>query len=175
MAVALIGWAVLGLRSDAAGAWLRFSVCVLMAWFVVAGAGAEWGTGRTEWPEGLDLATLVRPVLQLPAESPVADALAVAAGRGIVLVRADGVTAGLLDLPTAQRLAATSPRSPAAQAAEPIRLESVVRSGESGQEILDRLRGTRHCQLLVVDSGSRPAGVLHRDEVMRAVHALSRR
>ncbi|MFN2496015.1 MAG: site-2 protease family protein [Pseudonocardiaceae bacterium] len=168
----LIAWAVLGLLSDAEGAWLRLAVCLLMVWFVVTGASAEWGTEHDRWPAGLDLTTLVRPVLQLPAESPVADALAAAAGRGVVLVRADGVAAGLLDLPAAQRLAATSPRSPAAQAAEQIRPESVVVAGEAGQEILDRLRGTPHRQLLVVDSESRPAGVLHRDEVMRAIQPL---
>ncbi len=170
VAAGLLGWAIHGLLSQSDGAWLRLVICLLVAWFVVTGAGAEVDAEHTSWPEGLDPATLVRPVLQLPAESPVADALAAAAGRGVVLVRADGVVAGLLDLPRAEQLAAQLPRSPAEQAAEPIRPECVVQEYEPGHQVLERLRGTAHHQLLVVDADSRPSGVLHREDVLRAVH-----
>ncbi|MGH3796085.1 MAG: site-2 protease family protein [Pseudonocardiaceae bacterium] len=166
---ALLSWAGFGLLSGADGAWLRLAVCLLMAWFVVTGASAEVDAEHTSWPEGLDPATLVRPVLQLPAESPVADTLAAAAGRGIILVRADGIAAGLLNMPMAEQLALASPRSPAEHATEPIRPESVVLDGESGHEVLDRLRGTTYQQLLVVDADGRPIGVLHRDDVLRAL------
>src|SRR5690606_41353066 len=57
-------------------------ICVLMAWFVVAGARAEHlAEQQRAWPAGVSLRDLVRPVLQLPAESPVGDALTAAAGR----------------------------------------------------------------------------------------------
>jgi Zn-dependent protease len=170
VAVGLLCWAALGVLNGDDGAWLRLAVCLLMAWFVVSGAGAEAGAEQTAWPEGLDPATLVRPVLQLPAESPVADALTAAAGRGVVLVRADGIAVGLLDPPRAARLAASSPRTPAERAAEPIRSEAVVQVHEPGSEVLERLLSTRHHQLLVVDADGRPAGVLLRDDVWRAVH-----
>ncbi|MGH4015230.1 MAG: site-2 protease family protein [Pseudonocardiaceae bacterium] len=174
VAAGLLGWAALGLLSRTEGAWLQLAICLLMAWFVITGAGAEADAEHPSWPAGLDPATLVRPVLQLPAESPVADALAVAAGRGVVLVRADGIAAGLLDLPKATQLAAVSPRSPAEHAAEPIRPESVMLPGEPGPEVLDRVRNTPHRQLLMVDGERRPAGVLYRDDVLRAVDSQPR-
>lgn len=170
VAVGLLCWAALGVLNDEEGAWLRLAICVLMAWFVVTGAGAEAGSEHSDWPEGLDPAALVRPVLQLPAESPVADALVAAAGRGVVLVRADGVAVGLLDLPKASRLATDAPRSPAERAAEPIRPEAVVHAHEAGPDVLDRVLGTAARQLLVVDTGGRPTGVLRREDVWRVVH-----
>lgn len=169
VAVGLLGWAVLGLLNGIDGAWLRLAICLLMAWFVVSGASAEADAEHTPWPDDLDPASLVRPVLQLPAECPVADTVVAAAGRGVVLVRADGVAAGLLNLPRAEQLSQTAPRSPSEHAADPIRPESVVLAGEPGHEVLERLRGTASGQLLVIDAASRPVGVLRRDEVIRAV------
>ncbi|MCA1675204.1 MAG: site-2 protease family protein, partial [Actinobacteria bacterium] len=164
----LLGWAALGVLNQTEGAWLQLAICLLVAWFVATGAGAEVDAEHTSWPAGLDPATLVRPVLQLPAESPVADTLTAAAGRGVVLVRTDGIVAGLLDLSRAEQLAALFPRHPAAQAAEPIRMEGVVAEHETGHQLLERLRDTAQRQLLVVDVESRPIGVLYRDDIIRA-------
>jgi len=170
VAVGLLLWAMSGLLTGSSDAWLRAAVGVLLAWFVVSGASDEVAAERAaRWPDELAPADLVRPVLQLVAESPVADALVAAAGRGVVLVRADGVAAGLLDLPRAERLAAHAPLSPAERAAEPIRPESVVLASESGEEVLARVRGGAARQFLVIDGDGRPAGVLHRDDVHRAV------
>jgi hypothetical protein len=145
------------------------------AWFVAVGAGAELAAeSRRTWPEGLLLANLVRPVLQLPAESPVADALAASAGRGVVLVRADGVAAGLLDETAAERLASASPNSPAELAAEPIRAETVLLVSESGEDIAERVRETPAWQFLVVDDEGRPAGVLRRDDLRAAMSGRRR-
>lgn len=172
VAVGLLVWGLSGLVAGVEDGWLRLAVCVLMAWFVVSGATAEAvAENAPAWPAGLSPATLVRPVLQLPAESPVADALVAAAGRGVVLVRADGVAAGLLDQPAAQRLAAASPRSPAERVAEPIRSEAVLRASDSGEEVLERVRGSAGRQFLMVDADGRPAGVLQRDDVEQAVLA----
>jgi len=170
VAFGLLVWAVSGLFTGAQDAWLRAAVCALMAWFVVSGAGAEAAAERTpRWPEGLALSDLVHPVLQLPAESPVADALVAAAGRGVVLVRADGVAAGLLDRPAAERLAAAAPHAPAERAAEPIRPESVILATEPGEDVLERVRAGAGRQFLVVDADGRPAGVLHREDLGHAV------
>lgn len=170
VAVGLLGWALAGLVAGSDDAWLRFAVCGLMAWFVVSGAADEAvAEHAVTWPADLDPKDLVRPVLQLPAEGPVADALVAAAGRGVVLVRTDGVAAGLLDLPSAERLAAVSPLSPAQRAAEPIRPQSVLLASESGEQILERVRGTASQQFLVIDDDGNPAGVLLREDVHRAV------
>ncbi|MCG8919086.1 site-2 protease family protein [Actinokineospora sp. PR83] len=170
VAALLVLWALWGLAEGSQDRWLRLGVCLLTAWFVVAGAGGELASEQhREWPPGLRLVDLVRPVLQLPAESPVADALAAAAGRGVVLVRADGVAAGLLDETAARALAEVSPFSPAEQAAQPIRPESVLLASEPGEDIAERVHTTAAWQFVVVDDDGRPSGVLHRDDLRAAL------
>ncbi|GLZ37318.1 site-2 protease family protein [Actinokineospora sp. NBRC 105648] len=172
VAALLVVWALWGVTQESPDRWLRLGVCLFTAWFVVAGAGGELAAEqRRSWPEGLRLADIVRPVLQLPAESPVADALAAAAGRGVVLVRADGVAAGLLDEVAARGLAERSPFSPAELAAEPIRPETVLLAAEPGEEIAERVHETAAWQFLVVDDEGRPAGVLHREDLRAALRA----
>lgn len=162
----LMLWALWGLANESPDRWLRLGVCALTAWFVASGARGELAADqRRSWPEGLALADLVRPILQLPAESPVADALGAAAGRGVMLVRADGVAVGLLDPVAAERLAERAPMAPAEQAAEPIRPESVLLDSEPGEDIAERVQETAAWQFLVVDEEGRPAGVLHRDDL----------
>ncbi len=170
VAFGLLVWAVSGLRTGGPDAWLRAAVCVLMAWFVVSGFSVEVAAERTpRWPEGLAWFDLVRPVLQLPAESSVADALVAAAGRGVVLVRKDGVAAGLLDHAVAERLAVAAPQSPAERGAEPIRPETVLLATEPGEEVLERVRASAGRQFLVIDPGGWPTGVLHRVDLERTV------
>jgi hypothetical protein len=170
VAIGLLVWALWGLADGADDRWLRLGVCVVTAWFVALGASGELAAEqRRTWPSGLEITELVRPVLQLPAESPVSDALAASAGRGVVLVRADGVAAGLLDETAAERLAAQSPRSPAEMAAEPIRAETVLLVSEPGEEIAERVRETAAWQFLVVDDEGRPAGVLRREDLRAAM------
>ncbi|WP_439656528.1 site-2 protease family protein [Lentzea sp. HUAS TT2] len=170
VAIALVAWALYGVAEGAEDRWLRFGVCVLTAWGVVAGARGELASERRRtWPAGVTLSDLIRPVLQLPAESPVADALSTSAGRGVVLVRADGVAAGLLDTVAAEKLAASSPFAPAEQAAEPILPETVLLADEPGEEIVERVQGTAAWQFLVVDLEGRPAGVLRREDLRAAI------
>jgi Zn-dependent protease len=171
----LMLWAMWGLATDSPDRWLRLGVCALTAWFVASGARGELAADqRRTWPDGVTLADLTRPILQLPAESPVADALGAAAGRGVVLVRADGVAAGLLDLYAAERLAERSPMAPAEQAAEPIRPESVLLDSEPGEDIVERVQETAAWQFLVVDQEGRPAGVLRREDVHSVLSSHTR-
>ncbi|ONI84988.1 site-2 protease family protein [Saccharothrix sp. ALI-22-I] len=170
VAALLVVWAVWGVMEGAEDRWIRFGVCLLTAWFVLAGArGESTAERRSTWPEGLTLGELVRPVLQLPAESPVSGALTASAGRGVVLVRADGVAAGLLDREMARRLASTSPHAPAEQAAVPIRPETVLLENETGAEVVERVHGTAAWEYLVVDLEGRPAGVLRREDLKAAL------
>jgi Zn-dependent protease len=172
IAVGLIVWALTGLVAGSPDQWLRLGVCVLTAWFVVVGASGELAAEqRHSWPDGMTLAEVVRPILQLPAETPVVDALYAAAGRGVVLVRADGVAFGLLDEGAAQALAGYSPGSPAVDAAQPIRPDTVLFDSESGEDIIDRVRDTASWQFLVVDDEGKPAGVLRREDLRSALAA----
>ncbi|HEU5474812.1 MAG TPA: site-2 protease family protein [Actinophytocola sp.] len=171
----LLVWALWGVATESPDRWLRLGVCVLTAWFVIDGAGGELAhEQRRSWPPGLRLIDLVSPVLQLPAESPVASALTAAAGRGVVLVRADGVAAGLLDRMAAERLAQRAPMAPAEYAAEPIRPESVLLDSEPGEDIMDRVLDTAAWQFLVVDQEGRPSGVLRRDDLRAALESHPR-
>lgn len=170
VAVLLAWWALAGLFTTSDDRWLRLCACVVMIWFIGLGIGAELALGaRRPWPARLRLDQLTRPVLQLPSESPVADALAASAGRGVVLVRADGVAVGLLDRRTAEDLAAISPASPAEYAAEPITAENVVLDSEPGQEIAERVLSTSAGQFLVVGHDGRPSGVLRREDLRAAL------
>lgn len=172
VAAGLAVWALWGLAAESDDRWLRLGVCVITGWFVVTGANAELAAEqRRGWPAELELRELMLPVLQLPAESPVADALDASAGRGVVLVRADGVAAGLLDGMAAERLASVTPGAPAEYAAEPVRPESVLLLSEPGDEIAERVRETPAQQFLVVDDEGRPAGVLRREDLRAAMLA----
>ncbi|SFO78372.1 site-2 protease family protein [Saccharomonospora viridis] len=174
VAVALLGWALWGLAQGSEDRWLRLGVGVVTAWFVAMGATTEFASeGRRTWPKGLSVTDLMRPVLQLPAESPVSAALTASAGRGVVLVRADGVAAGLLDTEAAERLAASAPDSPAELAAQPIRAETVLVTSDSTDEIAEHVNQVPAWQFLVVDADSRPMGVLCRDDVHSALAAPS--
>lgn len=172
VATGLVVWALVMLVQGSRYQWLILGVCVITAWFVVSGASAELAAEqRRSWPTGMKLSEVVRPALQLPAESPVGDALLAAAGRGVVLVRADGVAAGLLDEVSAQQLAASSPMAPAEQAAQPIRPDTVLFESEPGDEIVERVRETAAWQFLVVDDDGRPTGVLRREDLRAALTA----
>ncbi|MBE9373531.1 site-2 protease family protein [Saccharopolyspora sp. HNM0983] len=172
VAAGLLIWAMLGLLHDAEDQWLRLGVCLLMAWFVVAGAGAERSAEqRRGRPSGIELGELVRPVLQLPAESPVGDALLAAAGRGVVLVRADGIAVGLLDQTSAERLATHTPYEPAERAAEPVGPETILLDTDPPDEVVERVQDVLAWQFLVIDQQGRPSGVLRREDLRSALRA----
>jgi len=169
--LALVVWGLSVLGSGAPGSWLQFGVAVLMAWYVLAGAFAE--LGRQRQPAAtVQLIGLVQPLLQLPAESPIADALHAAAGRGVLLVRADGVAAGLLDPETAAELAGHAPLAPAGGAAQPVLPDAVLLDSELRGDptaALERVQASPEWQFLVVDADGLPAGVLRRADVYAAL------
>ncbi len=172
MAVGLLVWALWGLAQGSDDRWLRLGVCAVTAWFVATGATGEFAAeSARDWPRGVSVRELVRPVLQLPAESPVSAALTASAGRGVVLVRADGVAVGLLDIGAAEELAVDSPQAPAERAAEPIRPETVLLTCDGADEIAEHVAEVPTWQFLVVDAEGRPAGVLRRDDLARAREA----
>lgn len=172
VAVALLVWALMLLFTASPYRWVLVAVYVLMAWYVISGASGELSAEqRRKWPVGLRVSEVVRPVLQLPAESPVGDALVASAGRGVVLVRPDGLAAALLDEVAARQLAAHSPQAPAEQAAQPLGPETVLFASESGEDIVERVRETAAWQFLVVDDDGNPTGVLRREDLSAALNA----
>lgn len=176
VAFALVCWALLGLLNDVPEQWLRLGICGLMAWFVIAGASAEHAAEqRNRWPAGWRLRDLVVPVLQLPAESPVGDALEAAGGRGVVLVRADGIAVGLLDQTAARRLSARAPREPAEKVVEPVTPDMILLEEESPEAVLARVQEVPAWQFLVLDEEGRPSGVLRREDLRTALNSRAGR
>ncbi|MER2092225.1 MAG: site-2 protease family protein, partial [Saccharopolyspora rectivirgula] len=98
-----------------------------------------------------------------------------AAGRGVVLVRADGVAVGLLDQAAAERLAKHAPHEPAERAAEPIDPDTVLLDSDSAETVLERLDAVFAWQFLVVDSSGRPCGVLRREDLRAAMRSRTGR
>jgi Zn-dependent protease len=172
IAVALLIWGLTLLFTDSPYRWVLVAVYVLMAWYVISGASGELSAEqRRKWPVGLRVSEVVRPVLQLPAESPVGDALVASAGRGVLLVRPDGLAAALLDEVAARQLAAHSPHAPAEHAAQPLGPETVLFASESGEDIVERVRETAAWQFLVVDDDGNPTGVLRREDLSAALNS----
>ena len=166
----LVVWALTLLFTDSPYRYVFAAVDVVTAWFVISGASGELSAEqRRKWPVGLRVSEVVRPVLQLPAESPVGDALVASAGRGVVLVRPDGLASALLDEVAARQLAAHSPLAPAEHAAQPIGPETVLFASESGEDIVERVRETAAWQFLVVDDDGKPTGVLRREDLSAAL------
>jgi Zn-dependent protease len=175
--VALVAWALYMLSSGAPAAWLQAGVAVLMAWFVLAGAFTELGRHRRTH-DAVSLIGLVQPLLQLPAESPIADALYAAAGRGVLLVRADRVAAGLLDPSIAAELVRHAPLAPAGGAVVPVPPDAVLLDSELLGDpviVLERVHASSGSQFLVVDGDGRPTGVLRRADIDAALASHRRR
>ena len=91
IAVALVGWAVLILLDAGSAGLLPAGIAVAMALFVAVGAAGEGRQhGRSNgWPADVSIASVARPVAQLPTETPVALALEAAATRDVVLTDDD--------------------------------------------------------------------------------------
>lgn len=168
VAVALAVWAVWALTGSGPAALLQGLIAAATAVFVGVGAFAEWRSDQgPTWPPELEIRSLARPVLQLPAEVPVALARQAAAGRSVILTGQDGAAVGLLDDAAAAGLAFRTPGAPAAHAAQPLSPETVVLPDDSTEEIVERVRGTAATHFLLVGADGRPRGVLLRADVNR--------
>jgi Zn-dependent protease len=176
IAVLLVGWAVALLIGDGYDALLPAGIAVLMASFVAVGAAAERGRrAPARWPTGVTLASLARPIAQLPAEVPVSLALEAAERRSVLLVGTDGVSAGLLDIPAARALVVDSPRAPSSLVARPVPPEAIVLADDDPGEVADRVRSVGVAFLLLIDATGQPSGVLSRADIVTATGRRARR
>jgi len=170
VAAGLVIWAAWLLTHSSSVALLQALIVAATAVFVGFGAYAE---GREErlpaWPDDVDIRSLARPVLQLPAETPVVVALQIAEGRPVVLTGRDGIAVGLLDPTAAMGLALQRPQAPAGDAADPVRPEAVVLADDTPSDIVERVRATGSGQFLLVDRAGRPEAVLPAAEVRRVL------
>ncbi|MGS0688817.1 M50 family metallopeptidase [Nakamurella sp. GG22] len=165
----LVGYAVALLIGDGADALLPAGIAVAMALFVAVGAAAERGRrARSTWPAGLPLTALARPVVQLPGETPIALALQAAGGRAVLVIGPDGVTRGVLDSRAAQDLVLRAPGAPTSLASIHLPPESIVLPDDAPAAVVGRARRAGSAAFLLIDEAGRPAGLLHREDILAA-------
>lgn len=170
VATVMLIWGLAGFVTDHENKWFQLGIAVVGGWFLVSSARAEAAAEAIKpWPDDVPPASLARPLLQLAAETPVEDALRVASGRGVLLVRPDGVAVGLLDQVSAQWLLSAAPSAPAERASEPIRAEAVFSTTQSGQEIAQRIATVPNRQFLLVGPDRRPVGMIYREDLHRVL------
>ncbi len=170
VAIALLVWSVLLMIDSGLAGALPACIGVVMALFVAVGAAQERAPmGRTRWPSGVPLTSLARPVVRLPAESPVWLALHSAANHAVILTEEGGVARGLLDVPAARELAERRPQAPASLVARPVAAEAIILADDDPTEIVERLRNTSATDFLLVDAVGAPAGVIRRADITVAL------
>ncbi len=169
LAAALLGWAVLMLLADGAAGLLPAGIAVAMSLFVAVGvmgerAGDALGPGG--WPAGTPIASVARPVVRMPTDAAVGDALTGAAGAAVILIQRDGVARGVLDEPAARELAARDPAAPASLVARPIPATAIVFDGDDPDEVLGRARSALVDTFVLVDDTGVPTGVIRAADIL---------
>ncbi len=172
VAAALVVWGIADLTGSARAGILQAAIAVATAGFVAYGAWEEQRQdGAVQAGTEMPLTSFATPVVQLPAEVPVSLALQAAGGRAVVLTRADGFGAGVLDQAAAVELARHDPQAPAVTVAIPIAPDLVVLPGDEAADVLRRWGERPHGDLVLVDDNGRPIGVIparHRPRISGA-------
>lgn len=172
VAAGLLVWAAVQLARGDRSSLLLAGIAAITAVFVAGGALGEWPSrAERRWPADVTLASLARPVVHLPSETPIATALAIAAGRPVVLISGASSAAGLLDLATATGLALQSPAAPAAWAAVAVDPAAVLLPGDDPAEVIERLEQVGVQQFVLVDDAGHPVGVVLRSDILRVLNA----
>ncbi len=174
VAAALVVWGIVQLVDRTRAGILQAAIAAVMALFVAVGAMAERNRPQRRWPEGVPIASLARPVIQLPVETPVAMASAAAGSRAVVLTGADGAAVGLLDAAAAASLARHDPLAPAVRAAQQVDPDVVVLAHEDPADLVERLHTVAVTHFLLVDDNGHPAGVLLRTDINKLLADESR-
>jgi len=169
VAVALACWAVWFLTRSGAAALLQALIAAATSVFVAAGAWAEHKGDGPAWPEDVPIRSLGRPLVQLPAESPIGLVMSAAGGRPVLLTSADRTAVGLLDADVAIGQALREPRTPAWSVAVPLDQDQVIGAADSTEQIVDRVRGRPSGRFVLVDSQGRPTGVLLGVDVVKVL------
>jgi len=171
LAAALLCWAVLMILDDGVAALLPAGIAVAMSLFVVVGVIGERNDREPElagWPAGTPIGSVARPVLRLPTDVGVRDALAATPGGAVILIRGDGVAGGVLDEPAARDLAVRDPAAPASLVTRPIPPEAIVFGDDDPDEVLGRARSALVDTFVLVDDTGVPTGVIRAADIIAA-------
>jgi Zn-dependent protease len=164
--VLLAGWGVLRLLDGSRMSVVQGGIAIAMALYIAVGARDEQtDRGPAAWPVGFEPLSVARPVVRLPAETPVQLALGAAGDREVLLLGANGVVEAILDPPAARSLAAHTPAAPATRAGQRVGPDTVVLFSDDSTEILDQVRRVPALYFLLIGQDGQPQGVLRRGDL----------
>lgn len=174
VAVLVLVGAVATVREDGALGIGNLVLAGLLAAFIWVGAtqSLSSATVAARMPE-VDIAALVRPMLSVPPDLPVAEALRrawTAQSRGLVVVDAGGSPRALvseshvMSVPEARR-----PWTTVADVARPLEPGLVLADSLSGAEVVEAFRRTPASEYLIVGRDGAAVGVLSAADVARVL------
>jgi hypothetical protein len=137
-----------------------------MALYIAFGARDEQSDREpVGWPAGFEPLSVARPVVRLPAETPVGMALTAATDHEVLLLGAEGVVEAILDPPAARSLAARTPAAPASRAGQRVGPDTVLLFSDGSAEIRDQVRRVPALYFLLIGQDGQPQGVLRREDL----------
>ncbi len=161
----LLGWSIYRLVGADRPTVLQALIGIAMAFYIAVGARSERaGVQPIGWPSDFDVQALARPVVGMPAETPIGLAMTAAKGREVLLLAADGVARAILDTAAGQSLANRAPLTPAGQAGQPVGPESIVLFDDEPADIAERLLSVTARYFLLIGQDGQPQGVLRRED-----------
>jgi Zn-dependent protease len=174
VAVLVLVFAVATVREDGALGIGNVLLAGLLAAFIWVGAtqSLSSATVSARLP-AVEIAALVRPMLSVPPDLPIAEALRrawTAQSRGLVVVDASGSPRALVSeshvmaVPEARR-----PWTTVADVARPLEPGLVLADSLSGAEVVEAFRRTPASEYLVVGRDGRAVGVLSAVDVARVL------
>lgn len=161
----LFGGGVHRLFDGSRPALVQGLIAVAMALYIVVGARDEQSDREPRgWPADFEPSSVARPMVRLPAETPVALALESAGDRDVLLFGTDGVIEAILDPPAARSLAARVPTAPASRAGQRVGPDTLVLFSDGSAEISAQLRSVPALYFLLIGQDGQPQGVLRRED-----------
>ena len=165
VALALLVWAAFLFTGGTRTTLLQGTIGIAMALFVGLGAFAEREVRRVDPDRPFAIADYAQPCVEIPAGTPVAEALRMGGAAEIALTGEHGNIIGVLDRSTAQSLQVRSPWVAAIAAAQPINPEHVILFSDTAQEVMDVVRAADAEYFLLIGSEGESIGVLRRTDM----------
>lgn len=118
------------------------------------------------WTVNPEIASLVRPCVQVPQSISIAEALRIAAGRDVVLTGEHGNIVGVLDQDRGVSMLVNDAQMGVLAAAEPVGSDQVILFSDTRRELIDVVRATTSQFFLLIGNEGDCVGVFRRIDVL---------